>query len=753
MTTLSDSVEYDPFSLQFQADPFSVYRWMLEEAPVYYSEKWGWWALSRWDDVRAAALDPETFSSRDGIDIDATATDQSGPGFLPDIDNPRHDELRAVVQPWFLPRRIAAQEDQIRQVVQRLIGTWSRRTEIDLAQELSWPMPLEVFFDIIGLPSAREAGRDQLERWVHELKDREPGVDALTPVAKAATEGIRKYFVELLNERRRNPRHDLLTHLVQAEINGVPLTEEDIVAASEVMGLMTVLFLGGVETTAGLTSTVFKLLAENPDQLALLRKDPSLIPNAVDEAVRYATPLQLVGRTTTRSVRLHGITIPDGARVVLVYGAANRDPRQFPHPDEFDVTRGRFRHLGFGEGMHGCLGRPLALLETQVAVQEALPLLGDYHLAQPAVRYRSTPNAYVWEHLHVTPGRGSAAANGVPPSGRHQVGPHVETVQRRSTSSTLVSQEFEADVVVAEKHQAADGVVTLTLQSTDRDTLPGWAPGAHVDLVLDQAPTRQYSLCGDPADQGRYRLGILRDPEGRGSSLYVHDKLQPGDVVRVRGPRNNFRLDPSPRYLFIAGGIGITPILPMIARAEQAGADWRLVYGGRQRSSMAFLDELAAYGDKITVAPQDETGLLDLDTLLGVPTPDTLVYCCGPEPLLAAVEQRCTDWPRGSLHLERFTPKALTEPVLNESFELVLQQSGLTLSVPPDRSILDVVEESGVATLSSCAEGTCGTCETPVLEGQPDHRDSVLSEQEREDNNCLMICVSRSCTPRLVLDL
>lgn len=182
----------------------------------------------------------------------------------------------------------------------------------------------------------------------------------------------------------------------------------------------------------------------------------------------------------------------------------------------------------------------------------------------------------------------------------------------------------------------------------------------------------------------------------------------PGSLL---GP-HNFRLDPSPRYLFIAGGIGITPILPVIARAEQAGADWRLVYGGRQRSSMAFLDELAAYGDKMTVAPQDET-LLDRDTLLGVPTPDTLVYCCGPEPLLAAVEQRCTDWPRGSLHLERFTPQALTEPVLNESFELVLQQSGLTLSVPPDRSILDVVEESGVATLSSCAEGTCGTCETP----------------------------------------
>jgi ferredoxin-NADP reductase len=336
------------------------------------------------------------------------------------------------------------------------------------------------------------------------------------------------------------------------------------------------------------------------------------------------------------------------------------------------------------------------------------------------------------------------------------VRPHIETVQHRTTTVTLVGGEFEADVRVESKQAAADGVVALTLREIQDQPLPPWTPGAHVDLVLGgvvgDGRTRQYSLCGDPADHHVWRLGILREAEGH-SSVFVHDRLEVGDVVRVRGPRNNFPLVESPRYLFIAGGIGITPLLPMIAAAESAGADWRLVYGGRRRASMAFLDELARHGDRISVRPQDETGLLDLDSLLGTPQEDTRVYCCGPEPLLAAVEQRCARWPSGSLHVERFSPKPLTEPTRSEAFELVLAQSEVTVAVPPDRSILDVVEEAGIGVLSSCAEGTCGTCETAVLSGVPDHRDSVLSDEERQANDCMMICVSRSCTERLVLDL
>jgi ferredoxin-NADP reductase len=234
----------------------------------------------------------------------------------------------------------------------------------------------------------------------------------------------------------------------------------------------------------------------------------------------------------------------------------------------------------------------------------------------------------------------------------------------------------------------------------------------------------------------------------------VHDALVEGAVVEVRGPRNHFPLVPAPRYLFVAGGIGITPILPMIDAADAAGAEWELHYGGRSRRSMAFLQSLEeATGQRVTLHPQDEVGLIDLESLLGTPRPDTLVYCCGPEPLLVAVEQRCADWPEGSLHVERFAPKDVGEPVLTGAFEVELALSGLSLTVPPEKSVLQVVEEAGIDVLSSCTEGTCGTCETTVLSGEVDHRDSLLTPAEQAANDTMFVCVSRSASPRLVLEL
>jgi ferredoxin-NADP reductase len=298
-------------------------------------------------------------------------------------------------------------------------------------------------------------------------------------------------------------------------------------------------------------------------------------------------------------------------------------------------------------------------------------------------------------------------------------------------------------------------VVALDLRSEDGE-LPGWHPGAHIDLVLRPDLIRQYSLCGDPAERDRYQTAVLYESQGRGGSRYIHESLHPGDPVRIRGPRNHFELAPSPNYLFIGGGIGITPLRPMMAHAEAAGANWLLAYGGRTRASMAFRDELVAgYGDRVTIWPQDEAGLLDLPGLLGAPAAETLVYCCGPEPLLAAVEQQCTSagWPRGSVRVERFAPKDLGEPVSTDAFEVELARSGSTVVVPAGRSILECVQDAGVYVQCSCQEGTCGTCETPVLDGIVDHRDSVLSDDERDAHNTMMICCSRAVTPRLVLDL
>ncbi len=313
--------------------------------------------------------------------------------------------------------------------------------------------------------------------------------------------------------------------------------------------------------------------------------------------------------------------------------------------------------------------------------------------------------------------------------------------------------EHVAQVRVERKEQIADDVVSVVLHEVSGVLLPAWAPGAHVDLVIEGVATRQFSLCGDPTDRSTYRLGVLREAEGEGGSRYIHDVLLEGDEATVQGPRNHFRFVPAPRYIFLAGGIGITPLLPMIAAADAAGADWRLVYGGRRRSSMAFLDDVLAYGDRVAIRPREETGRMDLGVVLGTPHEDTLVYACGPESLLEDIEQRMLEWPRAALHVERFSARPLAEPERAGAFEIVLRQSGRRLIVPPDRSILSIVEEAGVPVLSSCAHGTCGTCETAVIDGVPDHRDSVLNEEERASNEMMMICISRATSDRLVLDL
>ena len=322
-------------------------------------------------------------------------------------------------------------------------------------------------------------------------------------------------------------------------------------------------------------------------------------------------------------------------------------------------------------------------------------------------------------------------------------------------SQPTASSELRLRVVA--KRAVAESVVSLTLARPDDGRLPDWAPGAHLDLVLPNHLTRQYSLCGDRWDPQHYRIAVLREPDGTGGSAYVHDTLAVGDLVGVGGPRNNFDLVPAERYLFVAGGIGSPPLLAMVRQAEMIGADWRLLYGGRRRASMGFLDELAAYGDRVRLVPQDEEGPLDLDGALvdlGDPEDGARVYVCGPGPLLDAVEERCAGWTAGVLRTERFVAaeqrahRCATNPSRSS-----WARSGLALTVTPGRTVLDAVLEAGVSVLSSCRRGVCGTCETGILDGLPDHRDSILDDDERSTNDAMFICVSRSCGDRLTLDL
>ncbi|MFF4797337.1 PDR/VanB family oxidoreductase [Streptomyces sp. NPDC001351] len=296
-------------------------------------------------------------------------------------------------------------------------------------------------------------------------------------------------------------------------------------------------------------------------------------------------------------------------------------------------------------------------------------------------------------------------------------------------------------LLVASRTTIADGVVQLRLEGRD---LPRWEPGAHLDLVLPSGLVRQYSLCGDPEDTSSYTVATRLIADGRGGSREVHEQVTEGMELEVRGPRNRFPLVGAPSYVFVVGGIGITPVLPML-RALGDGAEWRLVYGGRTRASMPFLEELEKLGgDRATVVAEDEDGLPDLDGLLAGAAEDAAVYCCGPEGLIAAMQER---FPQ--VRLERFTPRTSADG--NAAFEVELRRSGRTLTVPADSTVLAAVRAALPNTPYSCEQGFCGTCEQRVLEGEVEHRDELLTDAERADS--MLICVSRARSERLVLDM
>ncbi|WP_406865297.1 PDR/VanB family oxidoreductase [Streptomyces sp. HUAS MG47] len=301
-------------------------------------------------------------------------------------------------------------------------------------------------------------------------------------------------------------------------------------------------------------------------------------------------------------------------------------------------------------------------------------------------------------------------------------------------------------VLVTARTSPAEGVVELRLEGAG---LPAWQPGAHLDLVLPSGLVRQYSLCGDPADSGAYTVAtrlIGAEQGGRGGSAEVHEQLHEGVELEIRGPRNRFPLVDASSYVFVAGGIGITPVLSMVRAAAAAGADWRLLYCGRSRATMPYLDEVERLGaDRTTVCAEDESGLPDLGFLADVPA-ETEVYCCGPDGLMDAVGAAL---PEGRTpRLERFSAAATAG---GTAFEVELRRSGRTVKVPADRSVLAAVREEIPDVSYSCEQGFCGTCQQRVLAGEVDHRDELLTDAERDDS--MLICVSRCAGERLVLDL
>lgn len=302
--------------------------------------------------------------------------------------------------------------------------------------------------------------------------------------------------------------------------------------------------------------------------------------------------------------------------------------------------------------------------------------------------------------------------------------------------------------VVVERNRLTDAVVELVLRSATGAELPAWTPGAHLELeVGDLRLVRHYSLCGDPADRSQYRVAVRHEAGGRGGSAVLHGDALPR--VTVRAVRNRFPLVAAPSYVFVAGGIGVTPLVPMVAAAEAAGADWVLHLAGRTRVGVPFADQLVErYGDRVRVHAADQGARLSVSAVVAAAPAGSVVYTCGPAGLMretaeVAVAQGLT------VHRELFAADDVEEPDAETSFEVHFARTGVTVTVAPGQSILDLGEAAGADVFGSCTEGICGTCETRVLEGVPRHRDSVLTGDPQDT---MMVCVSRAACARLVLD-
>jgi cytochrome P450 len=369
------TLEFDPYSYEIHEDPYPIYRRLRDEAPAYFNDARHFWALSRYDDVRAATNDWRTFTSSEGITLEPLRK-----GIEPHIiemDPPRHTQLRALVSRAFTPNRIAGLESPIRARARALIEPLAHTGRVDLIADFAALLPMAVIGEMLGVP---DADQDRLRHAADALLHREPDSDELTPDGIAGATTLYGYFDGLIRERRTQPDDDILSVLVDAEEQGHALTH------SELLGFCFLLIIAGNETTTKLIGNAISWLAANPDQRELLAGDPSLIAGAVEETLRYDGSTQAMARCLTRDVEMHGEHMRAGTKVLLLFGSANRDERHWPDADRFDIRRDTAGHVALGHGIHHCLGAALARLETRVALEELLPVLGDYEVEKEGSR-------------------------------------------------------------------------------------------------------------------------------------------------------------------------------------------------------------------------------------------------------------------------------------------------------------------------------------------------------------------------------
>lgn len=748
------AAQFDPFEDGYQQDPPDYVRWAREQEPVFYSPKLGYWVVTRFDDIKAIFRDNHTFSPSIALEkITPTGPEANAVlasyGFalnrtLVNEDEPAHMPRRRVLMEPFTPEHLKHHEPLVRELAREYVDRFINDGRADLVDQMLWEVPLTVALHFLGVP---EEDMDKLREYsiAHTVNTwGRPKPEEQVAVAHAVG-NFWQLAGKILDKMRQNPDGPGWMQYGIRKQKDHP----EVVTDSYLHSMMMAGIVAAHETTANATANAIKLLLQHPDVWREICEDPSLIPNAVEECLRHNGSVAAWRRLATKDVTIGGIDIAAGSKLLIVTSSANHDERHFADADLFDIRRENASdQLTFGYGAHQCMGKNLARMEMQIFLEEFTRRLPHMRLAEQTFSYVPNTSFRGPEHVWVEwdPSLNPERAN-----------PAVLDTHTPVRIGEPSGHSVNRPVVVESVTPVADGIVKLRLVAPDARALPRWAPGSHIDVECgDTGISRQYSLCGDPADAGAFEVAVLHEPEGRGGSHWVHTGVKAGDRLRIRGPRNHFRFDEgSPRAVFVAGGIGITPIAAMARRAKALGIDYTIHYSGRSRSTMAFVDELAAlHGDRLQLWIGDEGQRADYPALFATPDAGTQVYACGPLRMLDGLADACAHWHDDALRVEHFQSQLGTlDPSKEHAFEVVLKDSGITVMVPADQTLLTALRAANIDVQSDCEEGLCGSCEVHVLEGDVDHRDVVLTRSERDANRKMMSCCSRACGKKLVLEL
>ena len=403
MTTTQAPVDFDPFSDEYFNDPTEVYRRLREEAPVFHSKRYNFYALSRFDDVVAASKDWHAFSSARGVDLSMMSKDPEMVRRLRSIimmDPPEHDRFRALVSRVFTPRAMADMEPMVREVINEFIEPLEGRDEFDMVAEFSAPFPIEIISRMLGVP---KEDRQQIRHWLDLTLHREPGNLDPTPEGMKAMMDAGTYYHALVVEKRKHPADDMLSRLTQVEVereDGEMTGLDDV----EIAGFISLLGGAGAETVTKLVGNATVLFARHRDQWQKVLDDPAMLPKAVEEVLRFHPPSQYQGRFSVLDREFEGGTVPSGYPVLLLTGAATRDPRAFDRPDEFEIERPVTVAIGLGHGVHACLGAALARLESRVAIEEIARRWPRYEIDEPGLRRVHMSNVAGYSNVPVRVG-------------------------------------------------------------------------------------------------------------------------------------------------------------------------------------------------------------------------------------------------------------------------------------------------------------------------------------------------------------